>query len=409
MFVLQARSTAVFGQVWRRRIQDSKAASRLEPSWVWAACDFKAILPGHVGYGLNTILRAQPVQMDACIAIDAMGGDHGPAVTVPATLDFLRAQPMARVILVGREPDILPLLDGASPSLRARLSIQQASQVVGMDEPPAQAMRSKKDSSMRVAIEQVKAGTANAAVSAGNTGALMAISRFVLKTLPGIDRPAIATILPSISGRTYVLDLGANVDCEPEHLLQFGFMGASLVSAVEGLDNPRVGLLNIGEEAIKGTETVKQAAALLRKSPLHFIGNVEGDGIYKGHADVIVCDGFVGNVALKASEGLAQMLSTFLREEFGRSGITRLMGLCALPVLNAFRNRVDHRTYNGATLLGLRGVVIKSHGSADRFAFEKALQRAWDAACNGVPQRIAAHLSAQGPSSSKAPAEEVAA
>jgi phosphate acyltransferase len=347
--------------------------------------------------------------MDASIAIDAMGGDHGPSVTVPATLDFLRACPMARAILVGREPDILPLLSSASASLRARVSVQHASQVVGMDEAPALAMRSKKDSSMRVAIELVKAGQAKAVVSAGNTGALMAISRFVLKTLPGIDRPAIATILPSISGRTYVLDLGANVDCEAEHLLQFGLMGAALVSAVEGLETPRVGLLNIGEEAIKGNEIVKQAALLLRQSPLHFVGNVEGDGIYKGHADVIVCDGFVGNVALKASEGLAQMLSTFLRQEFGRSGMTRLMGLCALPVLKAFRNRVDHRGYNGAVLLGLRGVVIKSHGSADIFAFEKALQRAWDAACNGVPDRIAAHLSAQNPQapSSKAPAAPV--
>lgn len=261
-----------------------------------------------------------------------------------------------------------------------------------MDESPAQALRSKKDSSLRVAIDLVKNAEADACVSAGNTGALMGIARFVLKTLPGIDRPAIVSMLPTISGHTYMLDLGANVDCGPEHLLQFGLMGASLVAAVERKERPTVGLLNIGEEAIKGNEVVKQAAELLRASGLNFIGNVEGDGIYKGAADVIVCDGFVGNVALKTSEGLAQMLARFLREEFTRNPLTRVAALVAWPVLSAFRKRVDHRRYNGASLLGLRGIVVKSHGSADRIAFERAIERATEEVCNEVLARISERL-----------------
>jgi len=263
-----------------------------------------------------------------------------------------------------------------------------------MDEPPANAMRNKKDSSMRVAIDLVKAGEASAAVSAGNTGALMAISRFVLKMLPGIDRPAIATILPTLKGRTYVLDLGANVDCSAEHLLQFGVMGAMLVAAVEHMDRPSVGLLNIGEEEIKGNEVVKQAGELLRTSGLNFYGNVEGDDIYKGTTDVVVCDGFVGNVALKTSEGLAQMLTSFLRQEFSRSWLTKLMAIVAMPALKGFKFRVDHRRYNGASLLGLRGVVVKSHGSADAYAFEQALARAAEAAGNRLIERISERMSA---------------
>jgi glycerol-3-phosphate acyltransferase PlsX len=272
--------------------------------------------------------------------------------------------------------------------------VHPASEVVTMDEPPAQALRTKKDSSMRVAINLVKTGEAHAAVSAGNTGALMAISRFVLKTLPGIDRPAIATVLPNMRRTsTTVLDLGANVDCTPEHLLQFGIMGAMLVAAVEHKERPSVGLLNIGVEDIKGNEIVKKAADLLRSSGLNFAGNVEGDDIYKGGVDVVVCDGFVGNVALKASEGVAQMMAASLREEFQRSVLTRLAALAAAPVIRAFRNRMDHRRYNGASLLGLRGIVIKSHGSADRFAFGNALERAVDEVRNSVPQRIAARMS----------------
>jgi glycerol-3-phosphate acyltransferase PlsX len=321
-----------------------------------------------------------------------MGGDHGPGTTVPAAVAFLEQDPSARAILVGR-PDVLePVARDALNRFGDRVRIHAATEVVGMDEAPASAMRGKKDSSMRVAIDLVKSGQAGAAVSAGNTGALMAISRFVLKTLPAIDRPAIATILPTIKGRTYVLDLGANVDCTAEHLLQFGIMGAMLVAAVEHLDRPSVGLLNIGEEDIKGNEVVKRAAELLKTSGLNFFGNVEGNDIYKGTTDVVVCDGFVGNVALKTSEGLAQMLSTFLREEFSRSWLTKLMAFAAMPALRAFKSRVDHRRYNGAVLLGLKGVVVKSHGSADSFAFEQALLRAAEAAGNRLIERISERM-----------------
>lgn len=326
--------------------------------------------------------------MEVSLAIDCMGGDHGPSVTVPAACAFLKRDAVAHVILVGDPSAIEPLLVSADPAVRHRIRIQYASQVVGMDEPPALALRNKKDSSMRVAINMVKSGEAQAAVSAGNTGALMAISRFVLKTLPGIDRPAIATVLPSQRGHTYVLDLGANVDCSAEHLLQFGIMGAMLVSAVEHEERPTVGLLNIGEEAIKGNDVVKQAGELLRGSGLNFYGNVEGNDIYKGTTDVVVCDGFVGNVALKTSEGLAQMLATFLREEFTRNIFTKLMALVAMPALKRFKRRVDHRQYNGAALLGLRGVVVKSHGSADAFAFEQAILRTAEAAGNRLIERI---------------------
>jgi len=316
-----------------------------------------------------------------------MGGDHGPHVTVPAALEFQARQSDVELILVGLPDAIQKELKGA----RAR--VQAASELVAMDEPPAQALRYKKDSSMRVAVNLVKSGEAHACISAGNTGALMAISRFVLKTLPGIDRPAIATVLPNMRRtNTYVLDLGANVDCSAEHLLQFGIMGAMLVAAVEHKERPSVGLLNIGHEDIKGNEAVKQAAALLRDSGLNFAGNVEGDDIYKGSVDVVVCDGFVGNVALKASEGVAQMMSSTMREEFSRGFLTRMAALVAMPVLRAFRERLDPRRYNGASLLGLRGIVIKSHGSADVFAFGQALERAVEEVRNSVPQRIAARM-----------------
>ena len=262
-----------------------------------------------------------------------------------------------------------------------------------MDEPPASALRSKRDSSMRIALEAVRSGEAQACVSAGNTGALMAISRFVLRMLDGIDRPAIAAPLPNARGGvTTVLDLGANVDCSPEHYLQFGIMGAALVSALEGRERPSVGLLNIGEEAIKGNDSVKQAGELLRASNLNFVGNVEGNDIYDGTADVVVCDGFVGNVALKTSEGLAKMLAAFIREEFSRGLTSKLAALVALPVLTRLKARVDSRRYNGASLVGLRGIVIKSHGSADAYAFEYALRRGYDAACNGLLERIAQTL-----------------
>jgi len=328
--------------------------------------------------------------MTARIAIDCMGGDHGPSVTVPAALRFLDDHPAASLILVGREEELQPLLGNRSGN--SRLRVVHATQVVEMDESPALALRGKKDSSMRVAINLVKNGEADACVSAGNTGALMAISRFVLKMLPGIERPAICAPLPTTKGHTHMLDLGANVDCAPEHLLQFGIMGAMLVSAMEHTDRPTVGILNIGEEEIKGNETVKAAADLLRASDLNFIGNVEGDGIYKGDADVVVCDGFVGNVALKTSEGLAQMLGSSLRREFKRNWLTKIAALIAISVLNNFKERFDHRRYNGAILLGLRGISVKSHGSADAFSFGFAIGRAYDAAENRVVERIASRM-----------------
>ncbi|MEW5942568.1 MAG: phosphate acyltransferase PlsX [Pseudomonadota bacterium] len=326
--------------------------------------------------------------MEITVAIDAMGGDHGAHVTVPAALALLRRDPELNIVLVGVSDVLAAELAAHKVVTGSRLRVHHAGEVVTMDDPPALALRNKKDSSMRVAIDLVKSGEAHACVSAGNTGALMAISRFVLKMLPGIDRPAIASVLPTLKGHTHVLDLGANVDCTASHLLQFGIMGAMLVSAVEHKEHPTVGLLNIGEEDIKGNEVVKEAATLLRHSHLNFYGNVEGDDIYKGATDVVVCDGFVGNVALKTSEGLAQMLGTFLRQEFGRNLFTRLAGLVALPVLKAFKRRVDHRRYNGASLLGLRGIVVKSHGSADSFAFQFAIERAAEEVRNGVLRRI---------------------
>ena len=337
--------------------------------------------------------------MAITIAIDCMGGDHGPSVTVPAALEFVAGHQDVRVLLVGLRDVIEAELGRALRSDRTRVQVCHAAETVAMDESPATALRGKKDSSMRVAINLVKSGEAQAAVSAGNTGALMAISRFVLKTLPGIDRPAIVTVLPTVTGgTTWMLDLGANVDCGPEHLYQFALMGTTLVSALEHKDKPSVGLLNIGEESIKGNEVVKRASELLRASSLNFIGNVEGDGIYKGVADVIVCDGFVGNVALKTTEGLAQMLGGFLREEFTRNLLTRLAALFAWPVLAAFKRRVDHRRYNGATLVGLRGIVVKSHGSADAFGFGRAIERALEEAQNDVIARISRRLAPEGAS-----------
>jgi glycerol-3-phosphate acyltransferase PlsX len=348
--------------------------------------------------------------MSVRVAIDCMGGDHGLSVTIPAALAFLRKTPDASLLLVGLADQLEQGLarDGAPPGspLRERIELRHASEVVLMNDSLQVALRGKRDSSMRVAIQLVRDGQADACVSAGNTGALMAVSRFVLKTLTGIDRPAIATQMPNrTGGTTTVLDLGANVDCEPEHYLQFGIMGSALVSALDGVERPTVGLLNIGEELIKGNDTVKQAAELLRTSTLNFRGNVEGNDIYDGTTDVVVCDGFVGNVALKASEGLARMLVDILREEYKRHLVTKLIALLSMPVLNRLRRRFDHRRYNGASLVGLRGVVIKSHGSADAFAFEVALQRGYDAARNGLLRRIEetlARMRADRPASSGA-------
>ncbi len=329
--------------------------------------------------------------MDITIAIDAMGGDHGPKVTVPAAIEYLNKNPNDTIVLVGLADAIQAEMASVKMPI-SRLRIHAASEVVGMDESPQLALRGKKDSSMRVAINLVKNGEAGACVSAGNTGALMATARYVLKTLPGIDRPAIASFLPTIKGQVCMLDLGANVDCTAEHLLQFGLMGSALVSVIEHKDRPTVGLLNIGSEAIKGNEIVKQAAELLRNSDLNFYGNVEGNDIFKGVTDVVVCDGFVGNVSLKTTEGVARMIGSFLSEEFKRNIFTKIAGLIAMPVLNGLKRRVDSRRYNGASFLGLKGIVLKSHGSADAFSFLCAIERAAEEARGGMLHHISEHI-----------------
>jgi len=310
------------------------------------------------------------------------------AVTLPAARAFAARHANVHMLLVGDAAAITQGLHAQPRLNRPWYDVVHASEVVAMDDSVEIALRRKKDSSMRVAAQTVKDGTADALVSAGNTGALMAISRYVLKTLDGIDRPAIATDIPNVKGdSTTVLDLGANVDCSAEHLLQFAIMGAALVSAMTPQRQPLVGLLNIGEEVIKGNDVVKQAAELLRESALNFHGNVEGDDICKGTVDVVVCDGFVGNVALKSIEGLARMLAAMSRQEFRRDPLSMLAGLMAMPVLRRLHKRVDHRRYNGAALLGLRGIVIKSHGSADVLAFDHALHKAFEAVRNGLLER----------------------
>jgi phosphate acyltransferase len=326
------------------------------------------------------------------IAIDCMGGDHGPSVILPACKEFLASHPSVELVLVGTAESLAPA------SAWPRCTLVPATEIVAMDDPIEVALRRKKDSSMRVAITQLKPDAqglarADVCVSAGNTGALMAISRYVLKTLDGIDRPAIASVIPNERpGFTTMLDLGANVDCSAEHLLQFAVMGSALVAAVDGTLEPTVGLLNIGSEAIKGSEVIKQAGELLRAAAaggqLNYYGNVEGNDIFKGTVDIVVCDGFVGNVTLKTSEGLAAMLSHFMREEFKRHWWAKLAALVALPVLKHFRARFDPRGYNGAALLGLQGLVFKSHGSADAFAFGRALTRAYDAARNRLLEQV---------------------
>jgi len=329
--------------------------------------------------------------MTITLAVDAMGGDHGPKVTIPASINALSKYDQLHIILVGDKELIQKELQ-KNKYTNTRLSIQHASEVVEMDESPQSALKNKKDSSMRVAINLIKEEKAQACVSAGNTGALMATARYVLKMLPGIDRPAIASSLPSQKGTTYMLDLGANTDCTAEHLLQFAVMGAMLVSSVTGNPKPSVGLLNIGSEDIKGNEIVKEAGELLRRSHLNFYGNVEGNDIFKGTTDVVVCDGFVGNVALKTAEGIAQLMGRFLTQEFKRNWITKLMAFVSLLVLNRFKKRLDPRRYNGASFLGLKGIVVKSHGGADSYSFFFAIQTAIEESKNNVLEKIQKQL-----------------
>ncbi|WP_313703911.1 phosphate acyltransferase PlsX [Massilia sp.] len=323
------------------------------------------------------------------ISIDCMGGDHGPSVTIPAALSFLKQQPEAELILVGLEDVLRAELKKHNADANPRLTVKHASEVVAMDDPVEVALRRKKDSSMRVAVELVKDGTANACVSAGNTGALMAVSRYILKTMAGVDRPAICSILPNQkNGPTYMLDLGANVDCEPHHLHQFAIMGSVLFSAMEGVQRPTIGLLNVGTEEIKGNEVVKNTATLLRadheRGSLNFYGNVEGNDIFKGTTNVVVCDGFVGNVTLKAVEGL----SRFVKSVFKQNVLSMMGAVLARGALK----KLNPERYNGASLLGLKGLVFKSHGGANAYAFEWAIKRAFDAAKYNVQEQLSAMI-----------------
>ena len=319
------------------------------------------------------------------IAVDAMSGDYGVRVCVPAALAMARENPELIIILVGDQQVLVPMVPAG---LSGRVRVRHSSEIVSMDEKPVDALRKKKDSSMRVAIDLVKQGDADACVSAGNTGALMATAKFVLKTLPGIDRPAIMSAVPSIGGHTHMLDLGANSECSAEQLFQFGVMGSVVAADFHGMESPRIGLLNIGSEELKGNETVREAHALLKASSLNYVGFVEGNDIFRGTVDVVVTDGFTGNISLKTMEGAAQMISYSMREEFTRGWLRKLQALAALPALRAMRARMDPRRYNGASLLGLNGIVVKSHGSADELAFQNALRTAAVEVEKDVPQQI---------------------
>lgn len=332
------------------------------------------------------------MSLKSTIALDAMGGDYGPSEIVPAALYALKKHQGLHLILVGKEELISAELKKHNALGHEKLEIAHAPEEVEMHESPSQALRNKKESSMRMAIEFVRDGQAAACVSAGNTGALMATSRFVLKMLPGMDRPAICTTLPGKNGHSHVLDLGANVDSSSEQLFQFAIMGSELTSAVEGKDNPTIALLNVGEEEIKGNDRVKQAATLLADSHLNYIGFVEGTDLYTGDVDVIVCDGFVGNIALKASEGLAEFLRHHATVQFKSNLYSKLAAIVAMPVLKALKQKIDPKRYNGASLLGLRGIVIKSHGSADRISFATAIEEAIIEVENNVPEKINAKL-----------------
>jgi len=322
------------------------------------------------------------------ISVDAMGGDFGPSVTIPASLKILKKYENISIVLVGIADEITKILNKKKSLNHPRITIHNATQIVGMDELPQSALKNKKDSSMRVSINLVKEGVVDACVSAGNTGALMATARFVLRMLPGIDRPAISSELPNANGTTCMLDLGANADCTPEQLLQFGIMGSILTNVLHKKNSPSIGLLSNGSESMKGSEVVKKSAELFRNSHLNFHGNVEGDDIFKGTTDVVVCDGFTGNISLKTTEGLAQMMANFLTLEFKRNFLTKISALIALPVLKRFKKRLDPRRYNGASFLGLNGIVVKSHGGADEFAFIHALETTISESENDVISKI---------------------
>ncbi len=337
-----------------------------------------------------------------------MGGDHGLQTTVDAALLALAEHEGLQLVLVGDESLVEAALKARKPAalLRARIAVQHAAEVVGMDEAPSKALRNKKDSSLRVAINLVRDGRAQAVVSAGNTGALMATAKFVLKTLPGIDRPAIISPIPSMSGHVHMLDLGANAECSAEQLFQFAVMGSALVTAIHGIERPRVALLNIGEEEIKGNEVIKQTAHLLQASQLNYIGFVEGDGVFLRDIDVVVCDGFTGNIALKTGEGVAKLIYHYIKQEFTRSAFTKLAALAAMPALKALGKRMDPRNYNGASLVGLNGIVIKSHGSADALAFAAAIRVAVREVQHDVPARISRLLAVALPQLPKAASGE---
>jgi glycerol-3-phosphate acyltransferase PlsX len=326
------------------------------------------------------------------IAIDAMGGDQGLSVTVPASIDALNKFSDVHITLVGKEAEIEQALANYQYD-QSRLNVVHADQVVEMDDLPSKALRNKRQSSMRLALNLVKDDEAQACVSAGNTGALMAVAKFVLKTLPDIDRPAICTSMPTMQGHVHVLDLGANVGCTGENLTQFAVMGSVLAMAVDNNESPKVGLLNIGEEEIKGHQRIKDAHVMIQETSINYVGYIEGDDIYKGNTDVVVCDGFDGNIALKSSEGVAKMIAFYLKEAFGRNIFTKIAGLVAYPVLKSFKDKVDPRRYNGASLLGLRKIVIKSHGGADQFAFVQAIAEARLEVSKNVPERISTEVS----------------
>jgi len=321
-----------------------------------------------------------------------MSGDHGLSVTVPAALSCLQEDPDLRIVFVGDEPQIEAELRKQKAGPDPRRSVRHTTEIVAMDESPSKVLRSKKDSSMRVAIDLVHEGQAQAMVSAGNTGALMATAKFVLKTLPGIDRPAIVSAIPSVNGYVHMLDLGANAECTSEQLFQFAVMGSALITAMHGNAHPKVALLNIGSEEIKGNDIIRGAATMLQASSLNYIGFVEGDGIFLSEVDLVVCDGFVGNVALKTGEGVAKMIRQFLKEEFSASILHKMAAVAAMPALKALSKRIDPRYYNGATLLGLNGTVVKSHGSADVVGFANAIRVGIREVKQNVPHRISALL-----------------